>query len=95
MEAVLTDWRSAPVSERLRAMLGFVEKLTLRPESVTGADVAPLRAAGLSDRAMEEAIHVCAQFSMYTRLADAFGFRIPGRYGFERSAAMLLRFGYD
>ena len=32
-EAVERDWRTAPVDERLRATLGFLEKLTLRPAS--------------------------------------------------------------
>jgi alkylhydroperoxidase family enzyme len=54
---VLENWRTAPVDERLRAMLGFIEKLTLNPLAVTPADVGPLREAGLSDDAIEDAIH--------------------------------------
>lgn len=92
---MLRDWHSAPLDGRLRAMLAFLEKLTLEPDGVTGGDIAPLGTAGLSDAAIEQAIHVCAQFSMYTRLADSFGFEIPGRRAFDRGAVMLLRFGYD
>jgi hypothetical protein len=32
-QAVYRDWRTAPVGEKLRAALGFIEKLTLRPTS--------------------------------------------------------------
>ena len=53
--AVLNDWRTAPIDAKLRAMLGFLEKLTLTPAEVGPADVAPLRAAGLSDAAIEDA----------------------------------------
>jgi uncharacterized peroxidase-related enzyme len=91
---VLRDWRSAPVDERTRAMLGFLEVLTLAPESLTTSDVAPLRQAGLSDAAIEDAIHVCALFSVYDRLADSFEFHIPEQAGFEQGATMLLKRGY-
>lgn len=91
---MLADWRAAPIDERTRAMLGFIEKLTLAPESVGAADVAPLRQAGLSDAAIEDAIHVCTLFNVYDRLADAFEFDIPEQAGFEQGATTLLRRGY-
>ena len=94
MQAALDDWRTAPIDEPLRAMLGFLEKLTLDPEAVTAADVRPLRALGLSDSAIEDAIHVCVLFNVYDRLADALEFDIPDERGFEMSATMLLKRGY-
>jgi alkylhydroperoxidase family enzyme len=75
-------------------MLGFLEKLVRTPSAVTAQDVAPLRAAGLSHAAIEDAIHVCTLFSVYVRLADAFGFEIPDEVGFEKSATSLLTRGY-
>lgn len=75
-------------------MLGFIEKLTLTPESLSTADVAPLRQVGLSDAAIEDAIHVCTLFNVYDRLADAFEFHIPDAGGFEQGARTLLRRGY-
>jgi uncharacterized peroxidase-related enzyme len=94
VRAVLDDWRTAPIDARLRAMLGFLEKLTLHPESLGAADVRPLRDAGLSDAAIEDAIHVCTLFNVYDRLADAFGFDMPDARGVEQSATMLLKRGY-
>lgn len=94
MQAVLDDWRSAPVEPRLRAMLGFIEKLTLTPEALTAGDARAVRDAGLSDAAIEDAIHVCALFSIYDRLADSFEFDVPDRRAFAASAEMLLRRGY-
>ena len=75
-------------------MLGFLEKLTLDPLAVSGADLVPLRAAGVSDDAIEEAIHVCALFSMYDRISDALGFEVPDAEAFEAAAVMMLRRGY-
>lgn len=75
-------------------MLGFMEKLTLDPESLTREDARALRDAGLGERAIEDAIHVCTLFNIYDRLADSFEFHIPDKKGFAQSATMLLKRGY-
>jgi alkylhydroperoxidase family enzyme len=96
VQAALSDWRTAPLDAKLRAMLGFIEKLTLAPETVTTADARALRlaGAGLSDAAIEDAIHVCTLFSVYDRLADSFAFHIPDEKAFAQSATRLLTRGY-
>jgi uncharacterized peroxidase-related enzyme len=94
IEQVLDDWRTAPIEPRLRAMLGFLEKLTLTPEALGVADARALREIGLSDEAIEDAIHVCVLFSIYDRLADSLKFDIPDKRGFAHSAENLLRRGY-
>lgn len=91
---MLRDWRAAALNDRLRGMLAFLEKLTLDPRAIVPADVEPLRAAGLSDEEIEDAIHVCALFNMYDRIADALGFHVPDAEAFERGARMLLKRGY-
>ena len=90
----MADWRTAPIDAKLRATLGFLEKLTLRPNDVRPADVAPLRAAGASDDAIEDAINVCALFNIYDRLADALGWYLPDRAGYAASAQSLMKRGY-
>jgi len=82
---VLADWRAAPLDTKLRATLGFLEKLTLTPAEVRPADVAPLRAAGVSDEAIEDAIHACVLFNIYDRLADAMQWHLPGPDGYAAS----------
>ena len=71
MKSVLTDWRTARLDPKMRATLGLLETLTLSPESLSVADFAPARLAGLSDEAIAEALHVCAQFNVYARMADS------------------------
>jgi alkylhydroperoxidase family enzyme len=92
--AVLEDWRTAPVNERVRATLGFLEKLTLSPAEVRSDDIAPLRSAGVSDRAIEEALYVCFLFNVMDRLADAFDFELPSARGVQKTARMLYKVGY-
>ncbi len=95
MQRILEDWRSAPLDPRLRVTLGFLEKLTLEPGSVTAADVGPLRALGLSDEAIEDAIHATVLFNIYDRMADTLEFDIPPREGFAQGASRLLARGYQ
>jgi uncharacterized peroxidase-related enzyme len=92
--AVLADYRTAPIPEKLRAMLAFLEKLTLHPDEIGPDDVAPLRAAGLEDEEIADAIHVCALFNVINRVADSLGFEQADRNGYETGARMLLNKGY-
>ena len=79
---------------KLEAMLGFLEKLTLRPEDVGPTDARRVLEAGVSEQAFADALYVQAMFQFITRCADAFRFHIPGEEGFQASAKSLLRFGY-
>jgi uncharacterized peroxidase-related enzyme len=94
VRAVLADYRTALISEKLRAMLGFLEKLTLNPAGIGPDDVAPLRAAGLTDEEIEDAIHVCALFNVINRVADSLGFDEADAKGYQAGARMLLTSGY-
>lgn len=91
---MLADWRTAPVPEKVRVMLGFLEKLTLHPAEVGPADVAPLREAGLSDEEIADAIHVCTAFNLINRLADALGWEQQEQVALDRFADLLLKIGY-
>ncbi|HEX2223821.1 MAG TPA: hypothetical protein VHN15_06425 [Thermoanaerobaculia bacterium] len=75
-------------------MLGFVEKLTLTPHAVGPADMAPLRAAGLTDEAIEDAIHICGAFNTINRIADTLGFDLQTPEGYAGAARFLLKVGY-
>jgi hypothetical protein len=75
-------------------MLGFLEKLTLRPEDLTPDDADQVRTAGVSSEAMVDAIHVAALFNMIVRLADSLAWDVPTWEScLERGEAMLSR-GY-
>jgi alkylhydroperoxidase family enzyme len=83
------------VTEGVRAMLGFLEKLTLRPEKLGREDADAVRSAGVSDQAMVDAIHVAALFNMIVRLADSLAWDVPTWEScLQRGEAMLAR-GYS
>jgi alkylhydroperoxidase family enzyme len=93
-EAVERDWRTAPIDDRLRAALGFIEKLTLRPAELTAADAAVVLDAGVSREALGDAIHVAALFNMIVRLADSLGWDVPAFDEFHARADRMLAGGY-
>ncbi|WP_147332090.1 carboxymuconolactone decarboxylase family protein [Geodermatophilus marinus] len=72
-EAVKRDWRAAPLSGRERAMLAYVEKLTLAPSKVGRDDVDALRGMGLDDRGVLQLNLICSWFNYINRVAEGLG----------------------
>ncbi len=95
VQAVLADWQTAPIDEKLRATLGFLQKLTLSPGDVSAADVNRVRTAGVSDQAIEDAIYVCFTFSVLARLADAFDFDLTTTRRWRVGGKIFYRIGYN
>lgn len=93
VSAVLSDLETAPIEEPLRATLRMLGKLT-REHTVNADDMRTMLAAGVSHAQIEDALAVCLAFNTTDRLADAFGFFVPGPKGFEAGATFLLRRGY-
>jgi uncharacterized peroxidase-related enzyme len=91
--AVLSDLETAPIEEPLRATLRMLRKLT-REHAVDANDMRTLLAAGVSREQIENALAVGFAFNTTNRLADAFGFFVPGPKGFESGAKFLLMRGY-
>jgi alkylhydroperoxidase family enzyme len=58
-------------------MLDYAAKLTLTPAEMTAEDTQGLHAAGFSDAQVWEATFTASIFSMFNRMADAFGLQPP------------------
>lgn len=65
------------MTETVRAALGFLETMTLRPRDLGPAAAGAARAAGVSEGALVDAIHIGALFNMIVRLADSLAFEVP------------------
>ena len=72
-EAIKRDWKSAPLSESEHAMLAYVEKLTLRPVSVSHEDIENLRSHGFDDKAILQINLSASWFNYINRVADGLG----------------------
>jgi alkylhydroperoxidase family enzyme len=95
IQAILDDWRTAPVDEKMRTTLAFLETLTLRPDEVSPEEIQAMRRAGVSDEGIEEAITVCAVFNLADRIADTFDYVPPDAEQATRFGAMRLERGYS
>jgi len=82
---VLADYESAPIDERLRETLRFLEVLTLEPEHI---DASRALAAGVSRAALRDAAYVAAAFNIITRFADALGAKPHSEAGLTREEAI-------
>ena len=71
------DVEAAPIDERERALMRFVELLTRHAWKTTEADVQRLREVGFNDEQIAEAVYITALFAFFNRVADAFGLQDP------------------
>lgn len=91
---MLADYRTAPIGEKLRATLAFLEQVTLHPEQVTPAAAEAALATGLTKQALVDALNVLFLFNIYDRLADALGWEISTPEEFQAAGRFLLKRGY-
>jgi alkylhydroperoxidase family enzyme len=94
MTPVLDDYRTAPIDEKLRAMIGLLEKFTMQPDALTGADVRAVLATGVSREAIRDAMYVAFLFNTYDRLADTLGWELPEDRYYPKAGKFLLKQGY-
>jgi AhpD family alkylhydroperoxidase len=93
VSALLSDLDATAIEEPLGATLLMLGKLT-REHTVDADDIRAVLAAGASPQQIEDALAVCFSFNVIGRLADAFGFFVPGPKAFDAGAKYLLARGY-
>lgn len=79
-EALVMNYKVAPIDARQMAMLDFAVKSTRDSGSITEADREGLRTHGLSDRDIFDVIAVTAFFNMTNRVASAMEMRPNDEY---------------
>ena len=94
MAAVLEDYRTAPIDEKLRAMLGLLETFTLRPDELGPDDVRAVLATGVTREMIRDAFYVAFLFNTYDRLADTLGWELPDPAYYPKAGQFLLKKGY-
>lgn len=81
------------VSDQVKDLLVFSEKLTLTPAEITIADIDVLKNNGISEQTIEDTINVVSLLNYLNRLVDAFGVEGSPDY-FKMVGASLARNGY-
>lgn len=90
---ILENHLEAPIDDRLRAMLTYLQKVTLHPGEVTVEDARAVR-EHVSDQAIEDALHVALCFNAMDRFADAFDFELESEDETASSSSFLFNMGY-
>jgi uncharacterized peroxidase-related enzyme len=77
MDAVLLDVETAPISDKLKALLNIAGKVQILGKEVKPEDVEAARAAGADDRDIHDTVLIAAVFSMFNRYVDGLGSLTP------------------
>lgn len=94
MEAVLEDYRTAPLEERERALFALLAKVNAASNQIRREDLEEARAAGWSDEALYDALTVCALFNFYNVWVDATGVPDLPSEAYAHSGQRLATRGY-
>lgn len=70
VHAALKDPSSAPITEKLKALLALADKVREGGLSVTNEDIAGARNAGATDIEIHDAVLIAASFCMFNRYVD-------------------------
>ena len=92
--AVLADYRTAPIGEAEKALLGLVDKATEVGAQVTRHDVDGVLAAGWTTEAIYDALTVTALFNFYNTWIDATGVHDMPAAAYAASGVRLATQGY-
>lgn len=93
LEQMVEDVDASAVAEEMKPLLRLVRKLTVTPSRMTPADAEAVFAVGWDDRALHDAVAVCALFNFMNRLVDGLGIDAGEDY-YDLSAARLHERGY-
>jgi len=94
VEAVLEDFRIAPISDREKALFAFIEKVNRQSNATTQEDIDTVKKAGWTEEAIYDAITVCALFNFYNTWIDATGVHDMPSAAYDASGARLASNGY-
>ncbi len=72
IDALMKDIDSAPIEAKMKPLLHYAAKLT-KLEPLRSADAQAVYAVGWSERALYDAVQICALFNMMNRIIEGTG----------------------
>ncbi|RSL18175.1 putative peroxidase-related enzyme [Edaphobacter aggregans] len=92
--SVIDDLETSALAEKEKALLRFVQKVTLSPSSITAVDTQLLNQAGWDDASIFYTISACALFNFYNRWISASGVHPVSDEAFKRLGSRMAVAGY-
>jgi len=77
--AIKTNLDTAPVSEKMKALLNIAGKVQKSGREVTADHIENARRKGASDEDIHDTVLIAAAFCMYNRYVDGLGTRLPDK----------------
>jgi alkylhydroperoxidase family enzyme len=94
VEAVLEDYRTAPITDKEKALFAFIERMNAESHTLQQEDLDRVLAAGWTEEAIYDAITVCSLFNFYNKWIDATGVADMPPRAYEMSGERLATDGY-
>jgi uncharacterized peroxidase-related enzyme len=95
VEQVKADPDSAPITEKLRALLAIAGKVQQTGRAVRPEDIARAREHGASDVEIHDTVLIAAAFCMFNRYVDGLGTFAPAEpEAYDAMAATIVEHGY-
>lgn len=95
VQAVCTDYKTAPITDKLKKLLAIAEQVQVGGKAVTSEAVAAAREAGATDIEIHDAVLISAAFCMYNRYVDGLEATTPtDPKMYEAAAEQVVKHGY-
>ena len=94
VNAVLEDYRTAPIDHREKVLFAFLEKMNQQSNRIRRDDIDRLKEAGWTEEAIYDAITVCALFRFYNAWIDATGVHDLPAAAYKLSGKRMAEQGY-
>jgi uncharacterized peroxidase-related enzyme len=95
VEEVKRDPASAPISDKLRALLAIAAKVQADGRTVTADDVAAAQAQGATDTEIHDTVLIAAAFCMFNRYVDGLATLAPtDPAAYEAMGRRIVEQGY-
>jgi alkylhydroperoxidase/carboxymuconolactone decarboxylase family protein YurZ len=95
VDAVRSEYQTAPISGKLKALLNVAGKVQQGGKKVTADDVAAARAEGATDLEIHDTVLIAAAFCMYNRYVDGLATFTPtDQATYDQMGATLAAQGY-
>ena len=95
LQAVKDDYTTAPISEKLKALLAIAAKVQGNARSVTEEDVQKARDLGATHQEIHDTVLIAAAFCMYNRYVDGLNAWTPNDPAlYQERAKLVAALGY-
>lgn len=95
VNCVITDLATAPISDKMKALLSIASKVQKSGREVKEEDISSARNQGASDEDIHDTVLIASAFCMYNRYVDGLGTNLPlDKKEYQPMGVRLAKKGY-